>query len=424
MTEAMVVQAGPDIRPQLDARPLTRTVLAALDGAGVTWSLVRGSSGGGDVDVLVAAADRTRAAAVLAAHGLVRLRGYGRGTHAFFLGLDDATATWVEFDLVTEVSFGRRVEFRTAAAPACLARRRRVDGAWVLAPGDEFWMLLLHCLLDKGAFADRHLRRLRRLASVASLDSPLPRALPPGIPSRTLLAHARCGDWRALAATGPRVARAWRRAAPAAVTLNRAVAAALRAVERPLQAWSRRGAAVALLGPDGCGKSTLATGVASAFYFPVRGVYMGLWPTTDAPSGRVGTTLRVVRRPFAVWRRYLVALRHRALGRLVLFDRYVYDARLAPRGGLTWLKRPYFAVLSRCCPAPDLVILLDAPGHVMHARSGEYDADHLEAERRQYARIVATLPRVARIDADRPAEAVRRDAVAHVWRLYQARSHR
>jgi thymidylate kinase len=122
-----------------------------------------------------------------------------------------------------------------------------------------------------------------------------------------------------------------------------------------------------------------------------------------------------------VWRRYLAALRHRVLGRLVLFDRYVYDARLPARGGLTWLKRPYFAMLSRCCPAPDLVILLDAPGHVMHARSGEYDAVHLEMERRQYARIAATLPWAVRVDANRPAEAVLRDAVGQVWRLYQTR---
>jgi thymidylate kinase len=421
MVRGVAVETGPDVRPQVDTRPLTRAVLAALDEAGVRWSLVRGSPGGGDVDVLIAPADGGRAAEVMAAHGLVRLRAYGRGTHAFFLGLDHVTTSWVEFDVVTEVSFGRHVEFRTPAAAACLARRRRVAGVWVLAPEDEFWMLLLHCLLDKGAFADRHLRRLSMLAPVASFDSPLLHALPPGIPCDALLAHAQSHAWPALSALGPSVSRAWRRAAPVGVTLASAGAAGLRAIERPLQAWSRRGASVALLGPDGCGKSTLARGIASAFCFPVRTVYMGLWPTEDKEVGPVRSALRVARRPMVVWRRYLAALRHRVLGRLVLFDRYVYDARLPARGGLTWLKRPYFAMLSRCCPAPDLVVLLDAPGQVMHARSGEYDASHLEMERRQYARIAATLPRVVRVDANRPAEAVLRDAVGQVWRLYQTR---
>jgi thymidylate kinase len=421
MVHGVAVETGPDVRPRVDTRPLTRTVLTALDEAGVRWSLVRGSPGGGDVDVLVAPADRGRAAEVMAAQGLVRLPAYGRGTHAFFLGLDEVTTSWVEFDVVTEVSFGRHVEFRTPAAGACLARRRRVADIWVLAPEDEFWMLLLHCLLDKGAFADRHLRRLSMLAPVASLDSPLLHALPPGIPCEALLAQAQSRAWPALAALGPSVSRAWLRAAPVGITLARAGAAALRAIERPLQAWSRRGARVALLGPDGCGKSTLASGIASAFCFPVRTVYMGLWPTGDDEAGPVRSALRVARRPIVVWRRYLAALRHRALGRLVIFDRYVYDARLPARGSLTWLKRPYFAMLSRCCPAPDLVILLDAPGHVMHARSGEYDAAHLEVERRQYVRIAARLPRAVRVDANRPAEAVLRDAVGQVWRLYQTR---
>lgn len=413
---------GGSMRPQVDSRPLTRTILTALDEAQVRWCLVRGFAGGGDVDVLVAAADLPRAGEVMARHGLLRLRAYGRGTHRFFLGLDEPTGSWVEFDLVTELVFGRHSEIRTGAAQPCLARRRREDGVWVLAPQDEFWALLLHCLLDKGAFAGRHIRRLRRLAPTATLDSPLVDAIPPQVRRGELLDDVRAGQWSALAAGGRTLHRAWWRARPLRVTLAYGRAAGLRLVERPLQAWSRRGAGVALLGPDGSGKSTLASGIASAFYFPVRRVYMGLWPTADAPRTVAVAALHVARRPFTVWRRYLTGVWHRAMGRLVVFDRYVYDALLPPRGSLTWLKRPYFRVLSRSCPRPDLVILLDAPGEVMHSRSGEYDPEHLAAERAQYARLAERLPHAVRVDADRPPEEVLADVVGHIWQHYRDRA--
>lgn len=415
---------GDPVRAETDDRPLTRRVLAALDDAGVTWALLRGSTGGGDVDVLVDAAHLSATAAVMTRCGLLPLPAYGRGTHTFFLGLDTATGSWVEFDVVTDLSFGRRTEFRTAAAPACLARRRPADGAWVLNPDDEFWTLLLHCVLDKGGFADRHLSRMRVLVPSASWDSPLVRALPRGVGRAALQAHrdAVCGP--APAPTGPSIARAWWRAEPVAVARAYGSAVALRLVERPLQARGRRGASVALLGPDGSGKSTLAAGLAGRFYFPVRTVYMGLWPRTETPTGPVHTALAIARRPLLVWARYLAALRHRATGRLVVFDRYVYDALLPPRGALIWLKRPYFALLAHCCPAPGLVVLLDSPGDVMHARSGEYDPAHLEAERAAYRRIAARLPRVARVDSNRPADLVLREVMSHVWRLYQDRRPR
>ena len=48
------------------------------------------------------------------------------------------------------------------------------------------------------------------------------------------------------------------------------------AVEFRLRGWRRRGISVALLGPDGAGKTTLAGEIDNSFIFPVRRVYMGL----------------------------------------------------------------------------------------------------------------------------------------------------
>jgi thymidylate kinase len=408
---------------EVDARPLTRTTLAALDDAGVAWCLLRGVTGGEDVDVLIAQADAHLAVAVMREQGLLRLPAYGRGTHMFFLGLDPATCSWVEFDLVTDLTFGRHFEVRTATGAACLARRRRENGVWLPAPADEFWALLLHCLLDKGALAQRHVRRLGDLAGSASLDSPLVRSAPE-LGFAALLGDAKAGRWASLAERGPAVLRAWWRAHPLDVCRAYAGSATLRLVERVLQAWRRRGSSVALLGPDGAGKSTLASGLEAWSYFPARRVYMGLWPSVERPRGPLTAVLRVARRPFTVWRRYLAALRHRALGRLVIFDRYVYDALLPPRPPYVRLKRWYFRMLSVLCPPPHLVVLLDAPGTVLHLRSGEADPGALEADREQYARLAQRIPHLVRVDANRPPDAVRRDVAEHVWRHLRARDTR
>ncbi|MFU8874019.1 hypothetical protein [Micromonospora sp. SL4-19] len=409
------------------AHGLARAVLAGLDEAGVRWCLLRGGPEAlivpGDLDLLVAPADLERAVAVAQAHGLIRLAGHGRGSHRFFLGLDPATSSWVELDLVTELAYGRHFEVRTRAADQCLGRRVRQDDVWVLAPGDEFWALLLHCVLDKGRIADHHLRRLRQLEDHAALDGPVARALPDRA-ARMLLAYWRAGRPAALPAVRRQVLAAWWRARPASAARRLVGSAALRSIERPLQAWGRRGVDVALIGPDGAGKSTLAQGIESTFYFPVRRVYMGLWPSHEAPRTAAEQGVRILLRPFTVWRRYLAALRHRALGRMVVFDRYVYDALLPPRGPLIWLKRPYFHLLSRLCPAPTVVLLLDVPGSVMYRRSGEYDPAHLEGEREQYRRLRRRVPHLERVDADRAPELVLADALGRIWRHYVERAAR
>ncbi len=178
-----------------------------------------------------------------------------------------------------------------------------------------------------------------------------------------------------------------------------------------------RGLSVALLGPDGAGKSTLAAGIQHSFQVPARVLYMGLGADSqDSPGwllrlGRVGRLL-------TIWGRYLNARYDQVRGRLVIFDRYTYDALLTPSEGLTRFSRLSRWVRAHACPPPDLAVLLDVPGDVMYQRKGEHSPAHLEAERQRFLALRERIPQMVVVDATRAAETVRADVIEEIQRRY------
>jgi thymidylate kinase len=187
-----------------------------------------------------------------------------------------------------------------------------------------------------------------------------------------------------------------------------------------LARWSvRRGLSVAVLGPDGAGKSTLASSLCAHVPLPSRTIYMGLTGGALHHARRLRIPGVVfVASAAIIWGRYLRACYHQARGRMVVFDRYVYDAVAPPayqQGVLGRLGRRLSRYL---CPSPDLVLVLDAPGSVMHRRKGEYDADTLEHWRQRFLSLQAASRRVTVLDATRPADAVRIDALASLWQRH------
>ncbi len=181
------------------------------------------------------------------------------------------------------------------------------------------------------------------------------------------------------------------------------------------QVASRRGLTVALLGPDGAGKSTLVTAVEARFDVPVRTLYMGLNLERVPLARRMPIpALRIPVFFLVLWWHYAVGLFHKSQGRLVIFDRYTYDALLPPRKPLTLAQRLSRWVRAHALPAPDMVLVLDVPGAVMFARKGEHSPEHLEAERQDYLALAATLPGVTVVDGARPVDAVAADVVARL----------
>jgi thymidylate kinase len=146
---------------------------------------------------------------------------------------------------------------------------------------------------------------------------------------------------------------------------------------------------------------------------------MGLWK--DEPRSPLGRAVAVAGRPFLAWRRYLQAQYQQALGKVVIFDRYTYDALVPPRPPYVWLKVPYLWLIAHACPAPDVVLVLDAPSAVIYGRKAEQSLEETQSERQQFLALAQRLPQLQLVDADRAQDAVRADVSERLWRYYVAR---
>lgn len=211
---------------------------------------------------------------------------------------------------------------------------------------------------------------------------------------------------------------------------------------------------VALIGPDGAGKSTITKMLPQVLPLPMKSIYMGvnlessslMLPSTRlllavrraragkagparapdaiatarAPVGWVGRARRSSRSALrlANWvgeecLRLGVAWFHQRRGTVVVFDRHFFHDYYGhdiegfdPEHPLS--QRIHGFLLDRLYPKPDLTIVLDAPGEVLFERKREASPEWLEQRRQEYLELSNRLPRVAVVDATRPlAEVVR-----------------
>ncbi len=209
---------------------------------------------------------------------------------------------------------------------------------------------------------------------------------------------------------------------------------------------------VAVIGPDGAGKSTVTQQLVEQLPMPVRYIYMGVnlessnlvLPTTRLilelkrlRGGRpdmtgppdptrikqppknpvkrlvkeIKTALRLSNLMAEEWFRQTVVNRTKRKGVVVLSDRhffcdyYAHDIAV-DRSKLPLARRLHGWMLDRFYPRPDLLVTLDAPAEVLFARKGEGTLAMLEARRQEYLRLKEAVPHFALVDATQPLDVV------------------
>jgi thymidylate kinase len=405
------------------AHPLLRRLFAALVERHLSWVLLRLpadlAAPTGDVDILVAPEQCEALRELARGIGFVALPGWESPPNLILVCYDRPSDRWLVLDVVTTISFRSARWQSQEVARQVLGRRQLRDGIAVPADEDAFWLLLLHCLFDKRAVAPHYRRRLAQLAPGAA-SSAVARAILPARAdswsSGSFTDAALHEQWAALEQEGQRLGAQLK---PRGSSFRSCAARTVASARRPLLLSRRRGLSVALVGPNGVGKSTVAAGLQRAFPFESRIVYMGLWRATG--SGFGGTLGAAAMRPLRIWRRYLLARYHQSRGRLVVFDRYVYEAALPPRPPFRALKRPYHWFLRHAVPAAEVVVLLDVPGQVAYGRKQENPPEELEWERGIYRGLASSVPSFELVDASREQDAVRADVMAIVWRRNASR---
>ena len=283
------------------------------------------------------------------------------------------------------------------------------DGFWVASPAAEFAYLLAK-KSAKGKIRPEQAERMRELAvSLGETEAiQIAQTIFPGRDAARLVAACLNGTLSDILPEAHR--RLWFQAAlrkPFGLA-KFFIGNAVRYFER----WSHpNGVLIAVLGPDGVGKSSMIANLRTQFGSAFWGERYFHWrpqviisrkqapPVTDPhgkPSrGSFTSSLYLSGFLLDYLLGYAFVLRQlKPRTHFLLFDRYFYDVLVDPRriryGGPRWLARFY----ARLVPAPDVVILLDAETESILQRKSEVPRDELIRQRKAYRALPVDASRL------------------------------
>jgi thymidylate kinase len=195
--------------------------------------------------------------------------------------------------------------------------------------------------------------------------------------------------------------------------------------------FSPPGICIAILGPDGSGKSTVIEAAKERieyFFGEVEhrhwrphllrdvGVMLGRRDKTAAPvsdpHGRAPHSAAIsAMRFFYYWLDYWLGWparvwKFRAKNHLVIFDRYAEDMWCDPARYRLRLPKTPTRFLCRIVPQPDLTFVLLADAEIIHARKGEVPLSALREVLKNYAQVAKQNSRTVAVDCSRPVNQV------------------
>lgn len=306
------------------------------------------------------------------------------------------------------------------------ARRRHERGFWIPSPAHEFVYYLIK-RINKREFGPRHGERLSNLYgdNSSECDRMMARFWNPQELS-AIASMAASGNWDEM----PRLLEPLRKhlrrhsgesLAQRVVSMPRRVLHFLNRVMRPTGRW------IALMGPDGSGKSLAVKAIREQFapvFRDIRCYHLrpkllrantkGEGPVTDPhgkpPRGYAASVAKL----FYMLADYLLGYMFEIAPalvrtRLIVFDRYFYDLLVDGKrvryGGPRWLLK----LVARLVPRPDVVILLDAPPEVLWSRKREVTFDEVVRQRDAYLEVARELPAAVIVNCAQPVSAVVHD---------------
>ena len=385
---------------------------------------------GSDIDYVVADSDLRKVGALLSRfarrRGWIVAQSVQHEIFSFYTLVVDPgdPGNSLALDVRSHLTRGPRMLVRDSALLE--DRWRNQDGYFVASPASEFIYVLAKAVGREMRVAER----LPRLRALAALD-------PEGAQARLVEAFGETGrsleDW--FAEPPPR----WdllrsRLRARHRFRVNLVVREGWRIARRIVRP---PGLHLAVLGPDGAGKSTLIEDLRA-----ILGPCFGDWkvikfrpdvlgriepgiepdPHGREPRSRVVSWAKVVYYFGDSWLGwFFVVLPGLARNACITFDRDFEDLLVDERRYLVRDSATLARILRACLPHADATFILEADPRVIHARKPELSVPELESQRGAYRRLAASARRYRLVSAEQPPNAVANEVSGEIFAILSRR---